>query len=143
VSSKKRRGRAPLASGERKDKLIQTRVDEELDETLRQAARRERVTVSQLIRNVLEDTFDLVDNVVNEATHLGRTVKRDAQRIAASASGARRPAKAAEVDAWQDVVMAREAGCVVCGASLTVGTKAQVGLMHDPAAPRLFRCARH
>jgi hypothetical protein len=138
--AKKRRGRTPLATGERKDKLIQTRIDEELDQTLREAARRERVSVSQLIRNVLEDTFELVDNVVSEATHLGRTVKRDAQRIAASARGARRSEAAAAVDAWQDVALARDATCAVCGKRLTAGTKAQVGLMRDPAAPRLFRC---
>jgi hypothetical protein len=140
--AKKRRGRAPLAAGERKDKLIQTRVDEELDETLREAAKRERVTVSQLIRNVLEDTFDLVDNVVSEATHLGRTVKRDAQRIAASARGAARSERAA-VDAWQDVVLARDAICAECSKKLPAGETAQAGLMRDPSATRLFRCRDH
>lgn len=139
--ARKRRGRTPLAAGERKDKLIQTRVGDELDETLREAAKRERVSVSQLIRNVLEDTFDLVDNVVSEATHLGRTVKRDAQRIAASARGAKR--EPAAVDAWQDVVLARAAECAVCGKSLAAGARAQAGLMGDPSAPRLFRCRDH
>jgi hypothetical protein len=80
-----RRGRPPAAEGERKDRLIQTRVEEDLDEALRAEARRRRVTVSQRIRNVLHDTFTLVDNIVVETTNLAETVKRDARRLAASA----------------------------------------------------------
>ncbi|HEX9101344.1 MAG TPA: hypothetical protein VF997_04035, partial [Polyangia bacterium] len=83
----KKRGRKPIAKKDRKDQLVQTRVPGELSETLREAAKKNRVTVSQLIRNVLEDTFELVDNVVGEAVNLGNTVKRDALRIAESAKG--------------------------------------------------------
>lgn len=83
------RGRKPLPKAERKDRLIQTRVPSDLDDTLREAAREKRVTVSQLIRNVLEDTFHLVDDVVAGATQLGLRVKRDARRIAESAQGKR------------------------------------------------------
>jgi ribosomal protein L18E len=82
-----RRGRKPLPKAERKDRLIQTRVPSDLDETLREAAREQRVSVSQLIRNVLEDTFHLVDGVVAGAARLTERVKRDAERIAKSAQG--------------------------------------------------------
>src|SRR5579884_1880100 len=88
----KKRGRRPLPDAERKDRLVQARVPEDLDATLRTEARRRRLSVSQLIRNVLEDTFDLVDDVVSEAQRLGQTVRRDARRIADSAQGRRREA---------------------------------------------------
>ena len=45
----------------RKDRLIQTRVPRDLESTLKREARRRRLTVSHLIRNVLEDAFQLVD----------------------------------------------------------------------------------
>ena len=62
---------------------MHTRVSDELDEALQDAARRLRVPVSNLVRNVLEDVFDvveavtenvgeLVEDVVEEATDFGR-----------------------------------------------------------------------
>jgi hypothetical protein len=84
---KPRRGRPPAPETERKDRLIQTRVEEDLDEALRAEARKQRVTVSQLIRNVLHDTFHLVDDFVANTASLTEAVKRDARRIAASAQG--------------------------------------------------------
>ena len=59
---KSRRGRRPAPESERKDRVIQTRVPQDLEDSLRHAAERERVTVSHLIRNVLEDSFRLVDH---------------------------------------------------------------------------------
>ena len=79
---------------QRKDRLIQTRVPQNLESTLKDEARKRRLSVSHLIRNVLEDTFNLVDNVVNEVDRvvadsvgMAQTLKRDAQRLAATARG--------------------------------------------------------
>jgi transposase len=128
-----------MPEGERKDRLIQTRVDEGLDETLRDAAKQQRVTVSQLIRNVLEDTFHLVDNVVQDAANLGAAVKRDAQRIAASARGESRD-PIALVEAWQEVVLGRDQRCARCGTALEKGKKGLMGISEDPGAPKLWLC---
>jgi hypothetical protein len=140
MTPKRGRGRKPLPDLERKDRVVQTRVPEELDETLRVEARRNRVSVSQLIRNVLEDTFDLVDNVVQEAAHLGHRVKRDAQRVAESARGKARHEPPADVLAWQEVVINRDARCARCGRALKKGQKALVGLSDDAKAPRQWLC---
>src|SRR5689334_2588698 len=79
---------------QRKDRLIQTRVPQDLENTLKDEARKRRLSVSHLIRNVLEDTFNLVDNVVSEVDRvvadsvgMAQTFKRDAQRLAATARG--------------------------------------------------------
>lgn len=79
---------------QRKDRLIQTRVPQNLESTLKDEARRRRLSVSHLIRNVLEDTFNLVDNVVTEvdrvvtdSVEMAQTFKRDAARLAATARG--------------------------------------------------------
>jgi len=90
---------------QRKDRLIQTRVPQNLESTLKDEARKRRLSVSHLIRNVLEDTFNLVDNVVTEVDRvvadsvgMAQTLKRDAQRLAATARGqtAHRAAAAAD-----------------------------------------------
>jgi hypothetical protein len=79
---------------QRKDRLIQTRVPQDLESTLKDEARKRRLSVSHLIRNVLEDTFQLMDNVVSEVDRvvadsvgMAQTLKRDAQRLAATARG--------------------------------------------------------
>lgn len=78
----------------RKDRLIQTRVPQNLESTLKDEARKRRLSVSHLIRNVLEDTFNLVDNVVvevdrvvSDSVEMAKTLQRDAQRLAATARG--------------------------------------------------------
>lgn len=79
---------------QRKDRLIQTRVPQNLESTLKDEARKRRLSVSHLIRNVLEDTFNLVDNVVIEvdrvvtdSVEMAQTLRRDAARLAATARG--------------------------------------------------------
>jgi len=67
----------------RKERVLHTRISDDLDEALQDAARRLRVPVSNLVRNVLEDVFDVVeavtenvgefvDDVVEEAQEIGR-----------------------------------------------------------------------
>src|SRR6476659_5701904 len=92
------RGRKALQGGERKDRLIQTRVADDLDATLREEAKKRRLSVSQLIRNVLEDTFTLVDDVVNGTAKRAQQVRRDALRIRDSAQGLARSSSGSELD---------------------------------------------
>src|SRR5512145_2275080 len=88
--SREGRRSAPHSSGRtRKDRLIQTRVARDLESTLKREAERRRLTVSHLIRNILEDTFQLVDDVVanvdeivSDSVELARRVGRDARRVA-------------------------------------------------------------
>jgi hypothetical protein len=132
-----------MAKAERKDRLVQTRVPGDLDDTLREAAKQKRVTVSQLIRNVLEDTFNLVDDVVASSVSLGQTVRRDAQRIAESAQGrgrARPDDALRQVVAWQEVTANRDAACARCARTLGRGEKSMLGLSSDPRAPRVWLC---
>ncbi len=136
-----KRGRTPLPEGERKGHLIQTRVDGTLEDTLREAAKQRRVTVSQLIRNVLEDTFHLVDNVVADAGQLAANVKRDARRVADAARGKRRdPIEA--VEAWQEVVVGKQTSCERCLELLSRGDKAMIGVSDDPNAPKVWLCTK-
>jgi hypothetical protein len=116
---------------------------------LREAAKQKRVTVSQLIRNVLEDTFELVDDVVGEAVSLGATVKRDALRIADSAKGRKRSAAAARsdadplegVEAWQEVRLNKDVVCAQCARIVPRADRAAFGVGGDPGAPKVWLCA--
>ncbi|MCZ6464314.1 MAG: hypothetical protein O7A09_08235 [Proteobacteria bacterium] len=137
---------------ERKDRLIQTRVPRQLESTLKQEAQRQGTTVSELVREILEDALDLVDDVVadvdsivNDAVALGRQVAAGAKRVAATARG-RAPGRPradgdlANVDAWNEVVLNRELQCSRCSAVLAKGERAFTGI-GDSDQPRAWLCA--
>jgi hypothetical protein len=147
---------------ERKDRLIQTRVPQTLETTLKDEAKRRRTTVSQMIRNILEDTFDLVDGVVanvdqivTDSVELAHQVGRDARRIGKAGQHAvrdltapcRPPFSDAEerlghVQAWSQVVLHKPIACTKCGALLPRGRSVYTGLGADKDEPRAWLCAR-
>ncbi|MCK0538594.1 hypothetical protein [Alcanivorax quisquiliarum] len=149
-----RRGRRPAPDNERKDRVIQTRVPRDLEDTLRNAAERQRVSVSHLIRHVLEDTFQLVDNIVADSASLMGNVSRDARRLAATArgqaaatpvprqeqSGDAASAQLETVDAWQAVIINRPGHCLQCGTALARGQHAYRGLSAQPGAAPAWLC---
>jgi hypothetical protein len=136
-----------------KDRIVQTRVPRDLETTLKREARRRRLTVSHLVRNVLEDAFQLVDGVVanvdelvNDSVELVRRVGSDARRVAGAVREASRAGEAAADDplahvwAWNRVVLNRAVACSRCGRRLARGTEAHAGLCDDPARPRAWLC---
>ncbi len=138
----------------RKDRLIQTRVPRELETTLKDEARRRRLTVSHLIRSVLEDAFDLVDDVVadvdeivSDSARLARNVSRNARRLA-SPGREREPASADDlpdfphVAAWNEVVLNRATPCSRCEAEMERGARGFLGLSDEADAPKAWLCAR-
>ncbi len=141
---------------ERKDRLVQTRVPEKLESTLKEEARRRRTTVSQMIRTILEDTFDLVDGVVanvdqivSDSVALARQVGRDARRVGGAGEAPEAPCReplpgASErlvrVQAWNEVVLNRSVACTKCGAELPRGSKAFMGIGRDLGEAGAWLC---
>lgn len=67
--------------GERKEKILHTRISESLDDALRRVATEMRVPVSGLVRNVLEDVFDVVETVTENVEDLVDDVMEEAGRV--------------------------------------------------------------
>ena len=134
---------------------MHTRVSDELDEALQDAARRLRVPVSNLVRNVLEDVFDvveavtenvgeLVEDVVEEAQDFGRRFESRWRRRTEAArervvdvppEPPRPEARSEEplrefpdVSAWQPVVLNAAKTCSGCGRAMRRGDAAYLGL---------------
>jgi hypothetical protein len=141
---------------ERKDRLIQTRVPESLESALKEEATRRRLPVSQLVRNILEDTLQIVgdvvdgvDAIVQDSIALGRQVGQNV-RARGSASPTTDPAPPAapkpadpaldDVYAWNEVVPSRPATCSSCGVALAAGSPAFVGLRDDATRGRAWSC---
>jgi len=136
----------------RKDRLVQTRVPRQLESTLKREARRRRLTVSHLIRNVLEDAFQLVDDVVanvdeivSDSVELARRVRHDARRIAGAVREAADPGEGEEpldhVYGWSRAVSNRAVRCARCARDVARGEEAWTGLSDDPTRPRAWLCS--
>jgi hypothetical protein len=136
----------------RKDRLIQTRVPRDLEATLKEEARRRRLTVSHLIRNVLEDAFELVDGVVadvdqivSDSVSLAKNVSRNARRLAASTRAPPPPAlepgsDLSHVYAWNEVVLHQPVSCSSCGTRIERGERGFTGMSEEPNRPRAWLC---
>ena len=122
------------APEERKERVIHSRVPESLDDEIKRKARRLGVSVSNLVRNVLEHTVELVEDIVTDGAEIARS--------AGGASGPR-PARAGyrgepRVLGWQHAVLELNAVCERCNEILPRGSEAAIGIVE--AGPPRFRC---
>ncbi len=111
-----------------KDRVLQARIPEQLDEELRDQAAQLGLSVSTVVRNVLLNTFELVEGVVSDSAQIARAL----QGREASADGATPDAAAADADAavigWQEAVLNRNGVCEECNAILMKGESAAIGV---------------
>jgi hypothetical protein len=161
AAQKKTKTSAKQPGLERKDRVVQTRVPHDLETTLKDEARRQRLTVSHLIRNVLEDTFELVDGVVenvdqivSDSVQLAKTVQRSAQRITSAVSRDEQAAHGEEeadalkadaedlshVYAWNESVLHQSVICSRCGTEIGRGQKGYSDLSDASNRERAWLC---
>lgn len=117
----------PRPSDERKERVIHSRVPESLDDEIKRKARRLGVSVSNLVRNVLEHTVELVEDILTDGAEIARSATGDA--------GEADPGAAL---AWQHAVLDLNAVCERCNALLPRGSDAAIGI--SAGAPARFRC---
>ena len=112
---------------ERKERVIHTRVPESLEAQLRQRAEDLGISVSNLVRNVLDHALGLVGGVVADGHAVAKAAR--GARTPAPAPAPRSPASSIDdVLGWQPIVLGKNAVCVRCNAILPRGTDAAVGL---------------
>ncbi len=134
-----RPGAAPPDAGERKERVLHTRVPESLDHHLKRRARSLGMSVSTVVRNVLLNTFGLVENIVTDSTNVALAIAGEdtlpPPGRAPSAPDAR------EILAWQEVVLNLNAVCAHCNAILRKGSRGAIAV-HDHPGPRtIIICA--
>jgi hypothetical protein len=121
---------------DRKERVIHTRVAEDLDEEIKRRAQNLGVSVSNLVRNILQNTIGLVEDIILDGAETARSVSRGIRRDeepAAARTGAPR------VLGWQVAIVAVNALCERCNAILPRGTRAGIAVLDGPGAPT-FRC---
>jgi hypothetical protein len=142
----RRRARERRARRDRKERVLHTRISDDLAEDLRKMADDLRVPVSNIVRTVLEDAFsvvekvsdnvgELIEEVVDEAEaaserlrrryghrrrHGRRAYRSDDRELETDQPEAREPA----VLGWQPLMLARAGRCSDCGGALARGAQA-------------------
>jgi len=124
----------------KKERVIHARIPESLDDEVKRRATDLGLSVSNLVRNVLQHAFGLVEDVVHDSAAIARAA-RDAKAAVTGAPVAERPraAATAHVLGWQEAVLNVNAVCDICNAMLAKGSRAGIGIL-DRAGPPPFRC---
>lgn len=128
-----------LAPDDRKERVITARVPEALDDAIRRQATSLGLSVSNLVRNVLQNSLGLVGEIVADSAEIARLARGGRQRAAALLGPA--PLQNPRVLGWQEVRLAVNAVCEVCNAVLPRGSQATVGVLEGAGAIRL-RCEK-
>jgi hypothetical protein len=161
----RRRRRHRRHHRERKERVLHTRISEPLAEEIRRMADDLRVPVSNLVRNVLEEAFSVVEAVTDNVGDWIEEVVEEAERAHERLRGrraegawsadsppepgpdARPPREFPDVIGWQPWVLERERTCSDCGEAVPRGARAFVGATPSGPADALLcrRCldARH
>jgi hypothetical protein len=135
----------------RKERVLHTRISESLAEDLRRVADDLRVPVSNLVRNVLEEAFSVVETVTGNVGELIEEVMDEAEAVrdrihsrqrrryrgarraaapepaeesAEAAAAASAPPRDDEVIGWQPLVLARPQRCESCATLMGRGDSA-------------------
>jgi hypothetical protein len=125
--------------------VLHTRISEPLAEDIRRMAEDLRVPVSNLVRNVLEEAFavvetvtenfgDLIEDVVDEAERTRERIRRRSLQSRRSVRddaprGAGTPrAEHPEVLGWQPLVFNQPRACSDCEEPIERGERAYVGM---------------
>jgi hypothetical protein len=149
------RGTTGRRGGSRKERVLHTRISENLAENIYRVAEDLRVPASNLVRNVLEDAFSVVESVTGNVGDLIESILDEAERararIARSVERTRRavrkPATEREADeavadagegegapefpevlGWQPMLLNHEQRCSDCGVQISKGERAVVGM---------------
>lgn len=117
----------------RKDRVLNARIPAELDRELREQARRLDMPVSQLVRDVLSRTVDLLGNLTGNVETLVAGLAEDVDGLRRAGE----PAADDDGDAlddiigWQPVEAHRATTCALDGVTIERGERAWLGVQTD------------
>jgi hypothetical protein len=132
---------------ERKERVLHTRVPESLDRHIKRRARNLGMSVSTVVRNILLNTFGLVEDLVTDSANIALSITGEEAippgkraRTRGSSPGDDVPAASA-ILGWQEAVLNLNAVCDQCNAVLRRGTRAAIGVPARPG-PRAIICRK-
>ena len=127
----------PDEEKELKEKVLHTRISESLDVEIKKRANGLGVSVSNLVRNVLQNTFGMVNDIVSDSQNIARSARDVAALRQAEVPGA----PPAAVLGWQEITLNLNALCDNCNEILAKGAQASISVLDGPGQ-KVFRCTK-
>jgi len=109
---------------EKKAKVLHTRVPESLENELKTRARGLGLSVSTLVRNILANTFGLVEDIVTDSANVARSARGEG----GGETGELGEAPPDRIIGWQEAILNVNAVCSRCNALLPKGSKAGISV---------------
>jgi hypothetical protein len=129
----------------RNERVIHTRVPERLEAELKERAGSLGVSVSNLVRNVLNNTFGLVEDIVADSARVAFSARSGLRPSDGAGSGpvpaAGRATDDDDVVGWQEMILNKNAVCDRCNAILPRGGDAAIAIAFT-TGPRSIVCPR-
>lgn len=148
-----RTGPETREEGPKKERVLHTRVPAVLEQELKRLAKSLRVPVSNVVRAILEDAVDTVDVVgkraEGELRGVAERLGRERVRLRSRATGPVEPEPEPEEGAgaavaplegvlgFQQLLLARDERCALCGRSMASGEDAFLGV-RETRGPRVI-----
>jgi hypothetical protein len=128
----------------RNEKMLHARIPESLDREIKRRAGSLGMSVSTIVRHVLLNTFNLVEDIVLDSTNAALSITGD---NGAGPGSSKRKAQARDTSAdaddpiigWQEAVLNLNAVCDRCNAILATGDRAAIAIREQPG-PRTILC---
>ena len=118
----------------RKEKMLHTRIPESLDREIKRQAGSLGMSVSTVVRHILLNTFNLVEDIVADSTNLALSITGEKDETATS-KNPQRDMEASPEDqilGWQEAILNLNAVCGRCNKILASGTGAAIGIRERP-----------
>lgn len=136
-----------MSEREPKERVLHTRVPERLEAELKDRAAEMGVSVSNLVRNVLQHALGLVNDVVADSEQIVRSARSGVEGVVRAVRGQGGEPVVLGVEptliGWQTAVLERNAVCSRCNDILPRGTDAAIAVLDGVSpAPRPISCLR-
>jgi len=118
---------------EKKERVIHMRVEPSLDSELKERAGRLGLSVSNLVRNILQHTFGLAGDVIKDSAQVARSARGEPEPTYHTGSDGRdTPPVTGRAIGWQRFTLGLNALCERCNAILPKGSEAAIGVLDGP-----------
>jgi len=133
-----------MTEDKKKEKVLHTRITPDLEKQIREEAGSLGISVSNLVRNILSNTFDLVENIVTDSAEISRSARRRSVQTAAGkqTNSTADPGSSPEQDyvlGWQEAILNLNAVCYQCNEILKRGSRAGIAII-EGKGPRPSIC---
>ena len=124
----------------RNEKMLHARIPESLDREIKRRAGRLGMSVSTIVRHVLLNTFNLVEDIVADSTRVAFSIVGEETDTSGSRIRQRSATRSTDdpVIGWQEALLNLNAVCDHCNVILAIGTRAAIGIREQSGPPKVI-----